>query len=76
MNASLTRRMSAAEVADFCLTAIEQLVCDLRAGDGSGALEISDEILRRSDERFERLPEPGRFEQRRPICAGRAGVRR
>jgi chemotaxis protein histidine kinase CheA/CheY-like chemotaxis protein len=42
----------AAEVADFCLKSIEQVICDLRSCDGSDAREISDEILGRSDERF------------------------
>jgi hypothetical protein len=43
---------AAAEVADFCLRAIEHLVRDQRTGSRSGDLGICDEILRQSDERW------------------------
>ncbi len=41
---------AAAELADFCQTAIEQLVCDHRTGGGD--VGICDEIIRQSDERW------------------------
>ena len=44
------RTDAAAEVADFCRTAIEQLVCDHRTGGGD--LGICDEIIRQSDSRW------------------------
>ena len=44
------RTDAAAEVADFCRTAIEQLVCDHRTGGGD--LGICDEIIRQSDTRW------------------------
>jgi chemotaxis protein histidine kinase CheA len=43
---------AAAEVAGFCLTAIERLASAIRTQSSSGETEISDEILRQSDERW------------------------
>jgi chemotaxis protein histidine kinase CheA/CheY-like chemotaxis protein len=46
------RAEAAGEVADFCLKAIKQLVCDPRTGSSRGDFGICDEILRQSDVRW------------------------
>jgi chemotaxis protein histidine kinase CheA len=42
----------AALVAEYCLSAIERLVCELRTGNINGTTAVCNDILRRSDERW------------------------